>query len=412
MSEIYDQTALTPLRVAKQTGFIDWDMQPSVFKQYPDKLFGYDIVDMPDLVSLGWVRQITSALRQGRPYRQLNVPSAGNLHPLELYLQIRGLKGVLSGIYHLDVLNNRLVLLKEIGHEGLESHMGLEHKLNGLLYMISVVPFRSRWKYGERAWRYCYLDAGHQIAALQAASTLNDTTLTILSEIDTECLNAMMGFDHQEHLVFAAYSGEITDRPCKPLKHPLMQVQPTDYCEGVNGQCFPYVNVMPNTAIYEQMSKTALRHAILQRRSARQFIPVSLPENVEANLFTKFNNTDERINAYAVILHSDGMRAGLYLKGAYIKPGNYTSEIVELLVDQRFVASAAMVVIYTSATFSADALCSASSHAHGISLFMEAQGIGMSGIGAFYDRKLQHFLETDEHILYVTAIGRKTITQG
>ena len=55
---------------------------------------------------------------------RLNVPSAGNLHPVELYVQIRGIKGIISGIYHIDALEERLVLLREIERDGLETYVG------------------------------------------------------------------------------------------------------------------------------------------------------------------------------------------------------------------------------------------------------------------------------------------------
>ncbi|HHD72567.1 MAG TPA: SagB/ThcOx family dehydrogenase, partial [Epsilonproteobacteria bacterium] len=40
-------------------------------------------------------------------------------------------------------------------------------------------------------------------------------------------------------------------------------------------------------------------------------------------------------------------------------------------------------------------------------VYLEAaqKGLGVTGIGAYYDLKLQQFLGTDEAILYVAAIG-------
>jgi nitroreductase len=39
-------------------------------------------------------------------------------------------------------------------------------------------------------------------------------------------------------------------------------------------------------------------------------------------------------------------------------------------------------------------------------LAAEAQEIGASGIGAYYDREVQEFLGTEEKVLYAFAIGR------
>ena len=43
----------------------------------------------------------------------------------------------------------------------------------GFLLALGSIPWREAWKYGERAFRYCQLDAGHAIgAAAQAAAAL------------------------------------------------------------------------------------------------------------------------------------------------------------------------------------------------------------------------------------------------
>ena len=39
-------------------------------------------------------------------------------------------------------------------------------------------------------------------------------------------------------------------------------------------------------------------------------------------------------------------------------------------------------------------------------LAAQVQGIGASGIGAYYDEEVREFLETEEKILYAFAIGR------
>ncbi|HHE06221.1 MAG TPA: hypothetical protein ENK90_03785, partial [Epsilonproteobacteria bacterium] len=91
MLDIYSDTTLTPLRVAQSSVFIDWNAQPSMFKTYPDFLYRYHFGDVEALEVAELARCITSyrSLDQ-KPYYQLNTPSAGNLHPIELYVQIRG----------------------------------------------------------------------------------------------------------------------------------------------------------------------------------------------------------------------------------------------------------------------------------------------------------------------------------
>ncbi len=113
MHEWYERTALTPMRVARATGYIDWSMQPSLFKHYPEGLFSYDLNEHDALKVIALSRCVTSEHTVGgKPYVRLNTPSAGNLHPLELYVQIRGTQGIISGIYHVDAGRQKLVLIR------------------------------------------------------------------------------------------------------------------------------------------------------------------------------------------------------------------------------------------------------------------------------------------------------------
>ncbi len=154
----------------QRTTYLDWDTQPSLFKRYPHFCHRLKLSDYPSLQWLQQTRFISDSTSVAQnPYHRLNVPSAGNLHPIEIYVQLRNIAGILSGIYHLDVLKRELVMIMEIAGEGIEPYMGLEHRFNGALVMISLVPFRSSWKYGLRGWRYLYLDLGHQIGALSTS---------------------------------------------------------------------------------------------------------------------------------------------------------------------------------------------------------------------------------------------------
>ncbi len=74
-------------------------------------------------------------------------PSSGNLHPTEFHLASP------LGIFHYRV----------------SSHM-LEQRAKGdfgeLCFLLTTISWREAWKYGDRAYRYCLLDAGHAWQAL------------------------------------------------------------------------------------------------------------------------------------------------------------------------------------------------------------------------------------------------------
>lgn len=408
MHEVYQRTALTPMRVARQSGYIDWASQPSLFKQYPEFLFRYPYGSDPRLRLIELSRLITSRSQiGGKPYYRLNTPSAGNLHPIELYVQIRSLKGILSGIYHVNAAAEELVLIREIEGDGLEGELGMKKRFEGMLFLVSCVPFRSEWKYGERSLRYCYLDAGHQIGAIQAAAALDGQDATILSDFDANRLNLLMGFKGEESVCAVLAVGKEGKKSVKRIESPLMQVSPTDYCETKG-------------AVAEMIAKEERREipllneafvtdesAIVARRSARQFSTESLGKERFEHFMHLLVQPPQGLSCFTLVLEKGFVEPGLYASAELVKAGDYADEISSLLVDQRFVKEASMIAVMTSKCFGRSELISASAFAHRIHLDAQTNEVGFSGIGAFYDTKLQNFLNTKEYILYVCVIGKE-----
>lgn len=81
-------------------------------------------------------------------------PSAGNLHPTESYLIAGG------ALFHYSAFDHGLEVRRELP-ETFPIFVGL-----------STLPWRSVWKYGERAFRLCHLDAGHAAAAVAVAAAI------------------------------------------------------------------------------------------------------------------------------------------------------------------------------------------------------------------------------------------------
>ncbi len=406
MSKIYEKTALTPLQVARFGGYIDWAIQPSKFKKYPDFLYRYPLIGHEALKVIKLSRQITLKTQiEGNAYYQLNTPSAGNLHPLELYVQIRGIKGLISGIYHVYPLEESLVLIREIADDGLEVSVGLSEKFYGILFLLSIVPFRSEWKYGERGFRYCYLDAGHQIGAIQASATVCEQKVTILSNFDSNCLNNLMGFFNQEFICGVLAIGSQTKKAVKAIKAPLMKVSPTDYCDSHGA----IINDILEQNVYSRLSDEnnfyVDEKAIFQRRSARKFSQNKISKSQFEHFMHLSTNMTNSQSCHVVVLQDDYLEAGIYKNNQIIQRGQFSKEMIALLVNQNFINNAFMIVIITSEKFNANELMNSAVNAHALHLEVQMHNAGFSGIGAFYDKKLQKFLQTKEYILYVCAIG-------
>jgi len=407
MNSLYEDSSLTPRIVARTTGYLDWSSQPSLFKHYPSFLFRYAFgsVEALRLVELSRMISSTTAIAS-KPYHKLTPPSAGNLHPVELYVQIRGIKGVLSGIYHVDAGSSELVLIQEIEKDGLEPYVGLKGSLYGMLFVITTVPFRAQWKYKDRAIRYCYLDVGHQVATLGSSLQHFGQKMTILSGFNKMSLHEAMGLKGEEFICSVAYSGEKRDKNVSTLKQDLMSVAPTDYSEldSSLAKCLQKNELLRTQEI--SLKAQISEENILQRRSARHFASELSMQKDEVGVFLDFlNDIEYPLTVYGVVLNDEYVKAGVYHKSVCIKEGLFTEEMSTLLVDQKFVKSADIIYIVTSKYFSANTLMQSAIYTHDIYMQAEAKGLGCTGIGAFYDKKMQAFLGMDEYILYVSAVG-------
>ena len=102
-------------------------------------------------------------------------PSAGALYPFEIYVIANDVEGLPQGIYHYAVLNHSLELVKLEDFRKEITDAGLKQEMMGdadVTFVLSAIFDRVRHKYGERGFRYVYMEAGHisQNIYLQALS--------------------------------------------------------------------------------------------------------------------------------------------------------------------------------------------------------------------------------------------------
>lgn len=95
-------------------------------------------------------------------------PSSGNLHPTEAYVLSQGLPGLGDGLWHYAPREHALAQRAAWPAAG-----GAGTAVPPRLWLgLSSIHWREAWKYGERAFRYCQLDAGHALGAVRYAAAL------------------------------------------------------------------------------------------------------------------------------------------------------------------------------------------------------------------------------------------------
>ncbi|HSV30621.1 MAG TPA: SagB/ThcOx family dehydrogenase [Atribacteraceae bacterium] len=150
-------------------------------------------------------------LRQSGGHGFRTVPSAGALYPLETYLVANRVADLPSGVYHYSVREHRLSEIRRGDFRQALSNAGLGQEMlrqAGAVFIWTAVFGRSRWKYGERAYRYVYLDAGHSAQNLAlAACALDLGTCQIGALFDSE-VNDLVGVDgHEESVLYMSTVG-------------------------------------------------------------------------------------------------------------------------------------------------------------------------------------------------------------
>ncbi len=126
-------------------------------------------------------------------------PSAGGLYPLEIYLIAQNVDGLQPGVYHYNVPDHALERLP--GPQDLTAAMAevshYEETLAGAaaLFVITGVFDRSTFKYGDRGYRFVWLDAGHMAQNMLLSATAMRLGAAPLGGFRDDPLSRLVGAD-------------------------------------------------------------------------------------------------------------------------------------------------------------------------------------------------------------------------
>jgi SagB-type dehydrogenase family enzyme len=215
---------------------INMPSMPDIYKEYPDcekiALPPHDNIDTPslrkalnirksirhysdkpisqeELSFLLWASGGIQRTEKGRDFR--TAPSAGSRYPIETYVIINNVRDLKPGLYHYNVKEHALdeIKLGTLGEEITSAALDQEMCASAPLVIIWTAVFRrSKWRYGQRAYRYIYLDAGHiaQNLALSAAA-IGLGSCQIGALLDEE-VNRIVGIDGKsESIIYMSVAG-------------------------------------------------------------------------------------------------------------------------------------------------------------------------------------------------------------
>ena len=93
--------------------------------------------------------------------------------------------GLEDGIYHFEPQAVALRQLHSLAaDEGIEACFREQQRITGIVLLFSAIYYRSSWKYGKRALRYCLLDTGHLLGCVEAAASCMEYPFQIRYQLD------------------------------------------------------------------------------------------------------------------------------------------------------------------------------------------------------------------------------------
>ncbi|MBN2869873.1 MAG: SagB/ThcOx family dehydrogenase [Campylobacterales bacterium] len=210
----HDRTKHRPQRYAASLGYMDWATQPDPFRRYEGAPLialahteitpPYHLLFGPEPLPAAPVcfESISQLLRYslglaawksagGSTWALRCNASSGNLHPTECYL----LTPPVSGIADKAVLSHYAP--REHALEMLHTYEGEPLPQGTILIALSSLIWREMWKYGERCWPYCQLDAGHAAQSLKTAAAMLGWECELLS-VETDEIGRLCGLDQLE----------------------------------------------------------------------------------------------------------------------------------------------------------------------------------------------------------------------
>jgi len=223
-------------REAMPQGGLDWAHQPPFYKEFHNAIkyfpirpidqksgkslweaiaqrrsvreFSEQSITFSELSQLIWATQGITTKSGGFEFRAS--PSAGALYPIETYLVVNRVEEIPSGIYHYNVKEAQLILLKE-GHFGPElCEAGLGQEMleeAACVFVWTAIVGRSKWKYRERAYRYIYMDVGHIGQTLYLAATALDIGCCAVGAFFDEEVDRVIGVDGKNEI--SVYVGAV-----------------------------------------------------------------------------------------------------------------------------------------------------------------------------------------------------------
>jgi len=199
-----DDMEIIPLPEWKKINIMPDDIETIIDRRKSIRNYKQVNVSLPELSYLLWCTQgVKKRISDIATIR--TVPSAGARHALETTLLVNRVEGLESGFYRYLSLGHQLATLKkdksvvdEIVKASFDQNF-IRH--SAVTFIWSAVIYRVKWRYGERAYRYIFLDAGHVAQNLYLSAEAIGCGVCAIAAFSDDDMNRILGLDGKEQFV-------------------------------------------------------------------------------------------------------------------------------------------------------------------------------------------------------------------
>ena len=367
--------------------------------------------------------------------------SAGNLHPVELYVVSGGLDGVAPGVHHFSPATLGLELVRELPPG------------TPLTLVLTGIPWRTNWKYGERGFRHLYWDAGTLLANVLATAAAHGLPARVQAGFVDDDVARLVGIDGATEVPLALVTFGDEGAPAWPEELP--PVVPRVAPLSPRPIEFPVVTAvqvagaLPDTDAVRRWQATAaslrpgpatdpvtpppgapsapIESVILRRGSTRLMQRVAAPEALLAwgmavasrPVPADFVGAGATLLDHFLSVHAiDGVASGTYRwrAGALeaLLQGDARLAARRLCLDQPLGGDSSYTAFHSSdldevlgalgARGYRAALLEAGIASGRLSLAAFASGFGATGL-TFFDEPVRRFFDTNSWCMLVTSVG-------
>ncbi len=381
--------------------------------------------------------------------------SAGNLQPVEVYVVVEGVAGLEDGVHHFDPLEFTLTPLRTgTGAAGALASASAS-EATALALVLTGIPWRTEWKYGERGYRHLWWDAGTMLANLLAEADACGLAARVLAGFVDDEVCRLVGIDprHESPLAVVPLGESLPGDPAPddaaldplepelepisrhPVRFPLVDEIHTagsladrlavsrwrDEATGV-----PAATEKP-VALPEEIDGRNLDEVILQRGSTRLMRPQVVPGHwlwwgmgvTSLPVPCDFAMNGRTLLQHLLAVHGvEGVDPGAYRwrgdRLDAVTTGDLRDQTRRLCLDQPLGGDSAYTVFHAADLDSIVAGLGARGYraaqleagiaAGRLSLAAFTVGAGATGL-TFYDEAVSRFFATDEACMLVTSVG-------